>query len=136
MDSLEGIRSHTRVFDPANYLETPEDMAAHLQAALLDGDSRIIAAALGNIARARGMAQLAEDTGLTRENLYVSLSDRGNPRLDTLLKVLSALGISLVAVPKKKSRPMKSPEKGSLVSGNITKKLAPRKAPARGNTAG
>lgn len=121
MDKLNELRSRTRAFNPVNYLETPEDMAAHLQAAFLDGDPRIIAAALGNIARARGMAQLANETGLTRENLYVALSEKGNPRLDTLMKVLSALGIGLVAVPGKASRGVRGKRK-SASPGNDTVK--------------
>ena len=77
MNNLDGLRPRTRAFDPVNYLETESDMTAHLQAALMDGEARILAAALGKVARARGMAQLAKDTGLTRENLYLALSDKG-----------------------------------------------------------
>jgi probable addiction module antidote protein len=85
----------TAVYDSADYIDTPEAVAAYLEAALEDGDARIIAAALGDIARSRGMALMAERTGLAREALYRSLSADGNPRLTTLLGVLKALGLRL-----------------------------------------
>ena len=72
-------------------------MAAYLEAALEDGDPRVVSAALGNIARAQGMSQIAKDTGLSRESLYTALSEEGNPRLTTFLKVVHALGIHLKA---------------------------------------
>jgi probable addiction module antidote protein len=74
-------------------------MAAYLEAALEDGDPRVVAAALGDIARAKGMTQVARDTGLGRESLYKALSPDGNPELSTLLKVVAALGLQLRAVP-------------------------------------
>lgn len=92
----------TRPFDAANYLETREDMAAYLEAALEDGDKEVITAALGDIARSKGMAQLARDTGLGRESLYKSLSAGGNPEFGTILKVVDALGLKLRAVPASK----------------------------------
>jgi probable addiction module antidote protein len=75
-------------------------MAAYLEAALEDGDPRIVAAALGDIARAKGMTQVARDTGLGRESLYKALSPDGNPELATLLKVVAALGLQLRAAPR------------------------------------
>jgi len=87
----------TAPYDAAEYLKTADQMAAYLEAALEEGDPRFIAKALGNIARARGMSQLAKETGLTREALYTSLSVNGNPTLTTFLKVTSALGIQLKA---------------------------------------
>ena len=96
-------RTKTRPYDAARYLKTEEDMAAHLEAALEDGDSRLVAMALGDIARARGMAQLAKDTGLNRESLYTALSADGNPTLATFLKVTGALGIQLKAQPNAQS---------------------------------
>jgi probable addiction module antidote protein len=82
-------------WDAADYLKSDDDMAAYLQACLEEGpdDPALIAAALGDIARARGMAQLAKETGLTREGLYKALSKDGNPSLGTVLKVLKALGL-------------------------------------------
>ena len=97
MAEPDRIRAKTAPYDAAEYLNTPEQMAAYLEAALEEGDPRYIAKALGNLARARGMSQLAKDTGLTREALYTSLSESGNPTLTTLLKVTSALGIQLKA---------------------------------------
>ena len=71
--------------------------AAYLEAALEDGDPRVVSAALGNIARAQGMSLIAKETGLSRESLYTALSEAGNPRLTTFLKVVHALGIDLKA---------------------------------------
>ncbi|WP_313083951.1 addiction module antidote protein [Pulveribacter sp.] len=85
----------TRPFDAANYLRDEADIAAYLQAAVEDGDPALLAAALGDIARARGMTQLARDTGLSRESLYKSLSGERAPSSDTLFKVLHALGFKL-----------------------------------------
>ena len=84
-------------WDPAEHLETEEDMAIYLEAALEDGDPALVAAALGDIARARGMTQLARETGLGRESLYKALSPNGNPEFSTILKVVQALGLRLHA---------------------------------------
>ena len=90
-------KTKPKPYDSAEYLETTEDMAAYLEAALEDGDPRVIVHALGNIARARGMSQIARDTGLGRESLYKALSPEGNPEFATVLKVVQALGIKLHA---------------------------------------
>jgi len=90
-------KTETRPWDPAEHLETEEDMAAYLEAALEEGDSALVAAALGDIARAKGMTQIARETGLGRESLYKALSPEGNPELATLLKVVRALGLRLHA---------------------------------------
>jgi probable addiction module antidote protein len=82
----------TRLWDPAEHLETEEDMAAYLDAALEDGDPAVIVAALGDIARAKGMSQIARAAGLGRESLYKALSPTGNPEFATVLKVVGALG--------------------------------------------
>ncbi len=87
----------TRVWDPAENLDTEEDMAAYLEAALEGGDPTLIGAALGDIARAKGMTQMARDTGLGRESLYKALSPDGNPEFATILKVINALGLKLHA---------------------------------------
>jgi len=87
----------TRAWDVAEHLETNEDMAAYLEAALEDGDPTLVAAALGDIARAKGMADIARETGLGRESLYKALSPEGNPELATVLKVVRALGLRLRA---------------------------------------
>jgi len=87
------------VYDTAEYLKTNADMAAYLDACLEEAgdDPAFIANALGVIARARGMTQLARDTGLARENLYKALSVDGNPEFGTILKVIKALGLKLHA---------------------------------------
>lgn len=85
----------TTIWDPADHLTTADDVAAYLEAALQDGDPQLVAAALGDIARAKGMSQVARDAGLGRESLYKSLSSSGNPELATVLKVISALGLQL-----------------------------------------
>ena len=90
-------KTHTRPWDVVEHLETDEDMAAYLEAALEDGDPTVVAAALGDIARAKGMTQLARDTGLGRESLYKALSPGGNPEFATVLKVVRALGLRLHA---------------------------------------
>lgn len=90
-------KTKTIPYDGSAFLKTPKQMAAYLEAALEDGDPRVIAAALGDIARAKGMAQIARETGLNRESLYDALSAEGNPRLTTFLKVISSLGIHLKA---------------------------------------
>ena len=87
----------TTAWDVTEHLETEEDMAAYLEAAFEEGDPVLIAAALGDIARARGMSQIARDAGLGRESLYKALSKDGNPEFATILKVVSALGLKLHA---------------------------------------
>lgn len=87
----------TSRFDPAEHLQTPEDIAAFLEAAIEeDGDdAAFIARALGVAARAKGMSDLAKETGLDRASLYKALSEEGNPTFDTILKVAKALGVRL-----------------------------------------
>jgi probable addiction module antidote protein len=87
----------TSQWDAAAHLETDEDMAAYLEAALEDGDPSLVTAALGDIARAKGMTQIARETGLGRESLYKALSPEGNPEFATILKVVRALGLKLHA---------------------------------------
>ena len=82
-------------WDPAEYLSTPSRIAAYLEAAFEEGDPALIATALGDIARAKGMTQLAAEAGVTREALYKALSPTGDPRLSTFLGVVKALGIKL-----------------------------------------
>lgn len=89
----------TTLWDPAEHLQSEEDMAAYLEAALLEGDPNLVAAALGDIARAKGMTQVAREAGLGRESLYKALSPAGNPAFGTILKVVAALGLQLHASP-------------------------------------
>ena len=85
--------------DVAEHLRTPEEMAAYLEACVAeaDGDAAFIAKALGDIARAKGMTQVARDAGLSRESLYKALSGERSPGFDTILKVIGALGLKLQA---------------------------------------
>lgn len=90
----------TKPFLPSDYLETPEDIAEYIQQALADPfDAALVAAVLGDVAQARGMTAVAARTGLTREGLYRSLSGDRDPRLSTVLKVLSAFGLKLAVTP-------------------------------------
>ena len=89
-----------RPWDAADHLQTQEDVVAYLEAAFEDGDPSLIAAALGDIARARGMSQIARDAGLGRESLYKALSPEGNPEFATIIKVVHALGLRLHASPR------------------------------------
>jgi probable addiction module antidote protein len=84
-------------WDAADYMKSDADMAAYLRACLDESpdDPALVIAAIGDIARARGMVQLAKDTGMTREGLYKALSKSGNPSLGTVLKVLKVLGLKL-----------------------------------------
>lgn len=92
-------RTKTTRYDVAEHLRTPKEMAAYLEACLeeADGDAAFIAKALGDIARAKGMAQVARDAGVSRESLYKALSGDRSPDFETILKVVNALGIRLHA---------------------------------------
>jgi probable addiction module antidote protein len=89
----------TTRYDVAEHLRTPEEMAAYLEACMeeANGDVTFIAKALGDIARAKGMSQVARDAGLSRESLYKALSGERAPSFDTILKVINALGLKLHA---------------------------------------
>jgi probable addiction module antidote protein len=86
-------------FDAAEFLKTPEEMAAYLDACFEEdaGDGVLIRAALNDIARAKGMTQIARDAGLGRESLYKALGSTGNPEFATIMKVMKALGLRLHA---------------------------------------
>lgn len=94
-------RTRTTAYDVSEYLGTAEDIAAYLDAWLAEApeDAAGIARALGDIARAKGMTQVANDTGLSRESLYRALSANGNPSFGTVLKVAKALGVRLHVAP-------------------------------------
>lgn len=89
----------TTQYDVSEHLRTPEEMANYLEACIEEakGDANFIAKALGDIAKAKGMSQVAQDAGLSRESLYKALSGECSPRFDTILKVLTALGLKLRA---------------------------------------
>ncbi len=92
----------TKRYDVAEHLRTPEEMAAYLEACFeeANGDATFIAKALGDIARAKGMTQVARDAGVSRESLYKALSGDRSPDFNTILKVVGALGLKLHAAPE------------------------------------
>lgn len=100
-------------FDAADHLADDEGRSYFLSEALATGDPAYVAHALGVIARSRGMADVAKDAGVSRQSLYRALGEGGNPALDTVLKVVQALGIQLIAAPaspqKKRSKPVRRP---------------------------
>ena len=97
----KSIKTKTTPYDVSEHLRTPEEMAAYLDAWLEDSPDDVagISRALGDIARAKGMTQVAKDAGLSRESLYRALSAGGNPSFATILKVAKALGVRLHAQP-------------------------------------
>src|ERR1700746_4019948 len=82
-------------WDAAEYLKSDKDIAHYLEAVFEDGDPSLVAAALGDVARAKGMARIAQAAGLGRESLYKALSKKGNPEFASVLKVMRALGLKL-----------------------------------------
>lgn len=86
-------------FDAAEYLDNEEEIAAYLTAVLAENDPSLLAAALGDIARARGMSQVAKDAGISREALYKALRPGAEPRFETIRRVCTALGVRLMAQP-------------------------------------
>ena len=86
-------------FDPAKYLKDDEDIAAYLTVVLEENDPALLAAVLGDIAKAKGMTDIAKATGITREALYKALKPNAKPRFDTINRVCGALGVRLVAEP-------------------------------------
>ena len=96
------VKPRLRTWDAADYLKTASDMAAYLEAALEDGDPTVVSAALGDIARAKGMTQVARAAGLGRESLYKALSPGGNPEFATVLRVIQALGLRLRVTPARR----------------------------------
>ena len=89
----------TTAFDAANYLDSEEMVAEYLNQALASGDTDLLLSAIGDVAKTRGMAQIARDTGLGRESLYKAFATGAKPRFDTVLKVLRALGVQIHAYP-------------------------------------
>lgn len=88
----------TNRFDAADYINTAEDVIAHIEAAFEDGDPAVITMTLGDIARSKGMTAVAKEAGVTREALYKALSADGDPKLSTLLGVMKALGLQLTVI--------------------------------------
>jgi probable addiction module antidote protein len=94
---MNKLLSMTRPFDAAEYLDSAEAIAAYLEVAFEDADPAVIADALGTVARAKGMTEVARKTGLSRESLYKALSAEGNPEFATILKVMRALDLKITA---------------------------------------
>lgn len=94
----------TTKWDPADYLDTPKAIADYLNVAFENRKPALVAAALGDVARAKGMSKIAKSVGITREALSKSLSKEGDPKLSTLLGVTEAIGFKLVVSPEKKNR--------------------------------
>ena len=86
----------TKEWDASEYLDNPEIIKEYLKAAFEDGDSDVIMAAIGNVAKARGMSEIAEKTNLSRQNLYKAFSSSGSPKFDTVKKVIEALNCKLI----------------------------------------
>ena len=89
------VKTKTIPWDSVDYLKSDQDIAHYLDAVFEDGDPALITAALGDVARAKGMSQVAQEAGLGRESLYKALSPEGNPEFGTVLKVIRALGLKL-----------------------------------------
>jgi probable addiction module antidote protein len=85
----------TRTWDVSEHLDSEEAIAAYLNAAIEDGDTALIQAALGDIAKAKGMSQIARESGMGRQSLYKSLNENGNPSFTTIINVAKALGMKL-----------------------------------------
>ena len=95
----------TRPWDASEHLDSAEAIATYLEVAFEDGDPQVISAALGDVARARGMMELSRETGLSRESLYRALSADGHPEFSTVIKVLNAFGVRLEAKAVDPKRP-------------------------------
>ncbi len=105
------VKTKTTRYDVAEHLRTPEEMAAYLEACLEEaqGDASFISKALGDVARAKGMSQVARDAGLSRESLYKALSGERSPAFDTILRVMNALGIKIHVEAIKKDNTASQP---------------------------
>jgi putative addiction module killer protein/probable addiction module antidote protein len=100
-EGVVNMALETTLWDPAENLTSPEAECAYLEAAFEDGDPALIAAAIGDVARARGMSEIARQAGLTRDTMYKAFRPEGNPTLETLVGVLNALGLKLSTVPNR-----------------------------------
>jgi len=101
------MKVKTRRFDAADYLDTEGRQAAYIATALETGDAQFVRDALGIVARARGMGQIAKEAGLNRESLYKALGETGNPEFSTVMRIVRALGLTLSAHPAAPKRTSK-----------------------------
>ena len=109
-------------FDPSEYLKDEDDIAIYLTIVIEENDPSLLAAALGDIARARGMSEVARDAGITREALYKALRPNASPRFETISKVCMALGVKLEVVPIRKDSPPLH-EEHNLIPANTSTQL-------------
>ncbi|RUU56472.1 addiction module antidote protein [Mesorhizobium sp. M2C.T.Ca.TU.002.02.1.1] len=93
----------TSKWDAAKFLDTEEDIVAYLDAVMEEGDLSFLCKALGDVARSRGMTEIAKKTGMSRESLYKALSEKGNPSLSTVAAVLEAMGLRLSVAPREQT---------------------------------
>jgi probable addiction module antidote protein len=124
-------KTKTRPYDSAEYLDTPETIAAYLTAAVESGDASFIVQAIGDAARARGMTDIAKEAGVSRENLYRALSGETRPEFGTILSVLRALGVELRVQPL----PAKADQQPASARNRVARAPAPhtiRPKPAAG----
>jgi len=98
------MATKTKAWDVTEHLDTPEAIAAYLDAFFEDGDPALMTAAIGDAARAKGMTELAKTAGVSRESLYKALSADGNPSFSTIVKILRGLGLQLEAHPREQER--------------------------------
>jgi probable addiction module antidote protein len=126
------MASPTTRFDPASYLNTESQIAAYMNEVLEADDPALFAEALGTVARARGMAEIARQTKVSRESLYKSLSAQGNPEIKTISKVLSVLGYRLMVAPVK-AKPVKRAKPAAAKTAKATgpKRATKTKAKAK-----
>ncbi|MEE4364323.1 MAG: addiction module antidote protein [Desulfotignum sp.] len=95
----------TSKWDASKYLDSPEIICEYLKATLEEGDTELLMMAIGNVAKAKGMTEIAKKTDLNRQNLYKALSGKGAPKFDTVVKVLQAFGLKLTLEPADESMP-------------------------------
>jgi len=112
--------SQLRRFDIAEYLQTEEDIAGYLAVVIEDGDPALLAATLGDIARVRGMAQIAKDAGMGREALYKALRPGASPRFETIARVCKALGVELTVRPCNSAHAAAPVQKGEAAVSLLT----------------
>lgn len=124
-------RTRLTAWDPVEHLDTPEMIVGYLNAAFAEHDPALVAAAIGDIARAQGMGKVATAAGFGRESLYKALSLEGNPALGTVLRVLAALGYELRAVPREAQSPRGGRQQARVAESGTTGPTYAQKRPAR-----
>jgi len=113
-------------FDAAEFLDSEETIAAYLNEVMAENDQDLLLSALDDIARARGMSKVAEDAGLTRPSLYKALKPGAKPGFSTVSRIMGALGVSIVAKPKARSKPATAVKKKAATSAATKKAVSKR----------